>query len=493
MYGYIPDAGNFGTLEVFVKVNGSKSEGVKIQLGDGCKLSDLLKKSTEKLHLTKRAKIAFYSNGLEVDDVDHIEEMETLHISLGEKFLPPVSETGESEVMAGWAILEKLGEGGFGSVRKARHTETGEVAAVKFMSKQNFKDFDDLQRVFMEIQVLRDLNHPNIIRIIDVHDHPENVCFFMEYASGGQLREYVEAKVRLTEEQARLFFSQIVKGIHYSHSKNVVHRDLKLENILLDEKENLKIVDFGMSDFVANAKKVETDAGTEVYLAPEVLSGSSVGSDVFKVDVWSLGVLLYILVCGRFPFARASSEVCRNLEKEGPAWPKDFELSTGLKNLVARMLTPDPSARISLNEISTDNWLFANRFVDASHRNSAVLATVEEETDVTPIRTSGRKSDGSPRRGISKVLNNESDGSPRRGSSKILNNERPVRPIIVQPPGGAGGSAKTPRAAKAKPGPASGKGKLLSAEEMRGSANPKSTRSEATPKSPRSPRPKRKT
>merc|ERR1712096_461553 len=96
--------------------------------------------------------------------------------------------------MAGWAILEKLGEGGFGSVRKARHTETGEVAAVKFMSKQNFKDFDDLQRVFTEIQVLRDLNHPNIIRIIDVHDHPENVCFFMEYASGGQLREYVEEK-----------------------------------------------------------------------------------------------------------------------------------------------------------------------------------------------------------------------------------------------------------------------------------------------------------
>jgi len=188
-----------------------------------------------------------------------------------------------------------LGQGGFGSVVKGVHSETGEMVAIKFVPKNTFRQFSDLQRVFQEIQALRNLHHPNIIKILDVADNPDSVCFIMEFAAGGELRGYVEKHVNLSEEESRIFFKQIVRAVHYVHSKKIIHRDLKLENILLDSKNQCKIVDFGLSDYVSSKERTVTDAGTQAYLAPEVFNGSSGDADPFKIDVWGLGVILFAL------------------------------------------------------------------------------------------------------------------------------------------------------------------------------------------------------
>jgi serine/threonine protein kinase len=185
---------------------------------------------------------------------------------------------------------------------KGVHSETGECAAIKFVPKKTFRQFSDLQRVFQEIQALRNLRHPNIIRILDVADNPDSICFIMEYAAGGELRGYVEKLVSLSEEEARSFFKQIVRAVHYIHTKKTIHRDLKLENILLDSKNQCKIVDFGLSDYVSGKDRTVTDAGTEAYLAPEVYNGFSGDSDPFKIDSWALGVILYAMVHGKLPF-----------------------------------------------------------------------------------------------------------------------------------------------------------------------------------------------
>lgn len=355
-----PDLGYGDAIKVFVRKNGTNGPLREVRLPSNSKLCDLFEKAAKALDLDLPQR-AFYSNGIECTDIDHIEEDEVLMVSCGEDFAASEGIEG-SEVIGNYILHEKLGQGGFGSVLKGVHAETGEAAAIKFVPKNTFRQFSDLQRVFMEIQALRNLRHPNVIRILDVADHPENICFIMEFASGGELRGYVERHASLGEEEARIFFKQIVRAVHYIHSKKIIHRDLKLENILLDSSKRCKIVDFGLSDYVSSKERTVTDAGTEAYLAPEAYSGSSRDSDPFKIDVWSLGVILYAMTHGKLPFARPDAETCAKLESEGLQL-KD-ELSTGSKRLIKAMLTPRPEKRPTVGDVSLDTWVTKHRFAN---------------------------------------------------------------------------------------------------------------------------------
>mmetsp|Transcript_17071 Transcript_17071/g.48586 ORF Transcript_17071/g.48586 Transcript_17071/m.48586 type:complete len:502 (-) Transcript_17071:130-1635(-) len=355
-----PDFGHSDATKIFVRRNDADGPPKEVRLPPGSKLQDLFEKACKALDIDAPQK-AFYSNGVEITDVDHVEDGEVIHISCGEPFRAGEAEAG-TQVVANFILHGKLGQGGFGSVVKGVHSETREVAAVKFVPKKSFRQFSDLQRVFQEIQALRNLRHPNVIRILDVADHPDNVCFIMEFAAGGELRGYVEQKKALSEEEARQFFKQIVRAVHYVHSKKIIHRDLKLENILLDANNRCKIVDFGLSDYVSSKEATVTDAGTEAYLAPEVFNGSSGASDPYKIDVWSLGVILYALVHGKLPFTRPDVETCARLEEEGLAY--DAEVSPGYKRLVAAMLTPCPERRASVDQITIDPWVTKHRFAE---------------------------------------------------------------------------------------------------------------------------------
>lgn len=349
-------------VKVFVRRNGSGGPLREVRLPPNSKLSGLLEKASKALDLDCPSK-AFYSNGVECTDIEQIDEDEVLHISCGEPFkvgsAPKGTQKG-AEMIGNFVVKELLGQGGFGSVRKGVHMETGETAAVKFVPKGSFRHISDLERVFQEIQSLRQLRHPNVIRIIDVVDHPDSVVFIMEFAAGGELRGYIEGRRFLSEDESRVFFKQIVRAVHYIHSKKIIHRDLKLENILLDAQQCCKIVDFGLSDYVSSEERTVTDAGTEAYLAPEVWNGSSDKSDPYKLDVWSMGVILFAMAHGRLPFSRPDRDTCAKLESSGLDFREEL---TGLFRKIARaMLTPAPEKRAQVCDVTLDPWVTGNRF-----------------------------------------------------------------------------------------------------------------------------------
>lgn len=347
--------------KIFVCRNGHASTTKEVRLPGASKIADLLEKSGKALDLDN-PQIAFYSNGVECTDVDHLVDHEVLHISCGEPFKESKSNSqgGSLQMCGNYILHEKLGEGGFGSVVKGVHSETGDLAAVKFVAKKSMRQLSDLHRVFSEIQSLRNLKHQNVISIIDVVEHPDAIVFIMEFAGGGELRNYVEKNGPLGEEESRVFFKQIVRAVHYVHSKKIIHRDLKLENILLNKDGRCKIVDFGLADYVSSNQRTVTDAGTEAYLAPEVLNGTSGDADPYKIDVWSLGVILYALAHRKLPFNRADAETCAVLDAQGPPFRED--VTERFKRLDREMLTPDPDRRASIDNITTDTWVAGRRF-----------------------------------------------------------------------------------------------------------------------------------
>lgn len=348
--------------KVFVRRNGHGGPWREVKLHPDSRVSDLLEKACKVLDLDNPQRV-FHSNGVECIDVNSLEADKSLYISCGEAFIsaPKGDRLRDGQQVVGdYVLTETVGKGGFGSVMKGVHLETAETVAVKFVPKRSFRQMSDLQRVFQEIQCLRNIRHPNVIRILDVADNPDSVCFIMEYAAGGELRGYVERRKELDENDTRRFFKQIVRAVHYIHSKNIIHRDLKLENILLDSQNRCKIVDFGLSDFVSSKERTVTDAGTEAYLAPEVYHGHSADSDPYKIDVWGMGVILYAMAHGVLPFSRPDRETCARLETEGLQFKP--ELSADYRRLVGAMLTVEPEKRASVSEISLDPWLNAHRF-----------------------------------------------------------------------------------------------------------------------------------
>ncbi|CRH02401.1 serine/threonine protein kinase, putative [Plasmodium relictum] len=255
-----------------------------------------------------------------------------------------------------YIVQKRIGSGGFGIVFQGIHIQTKQKVALKFIPKSNFLDVTDVHRVFIEIQTLRGLIHNNIIKMYDVNHFQNYVCLIMEYAVNGDLKNYIlKNNGYLSEKEAHDLFLQIVKGVYYCHSKHIVHRDLKLENILLDENMTCKIADFGLSDFVNVDQNIKTEAGTKAYIAPEIIFNQTINYSVFKLDIWSLGILLFIMTQGFAPF--------QNFEKglkyfESSTLKYINDVSDDLKNLISLMLSVDPNKRPIIVEILNHKWFY---------------------------------------------------------------------------------------------------------------------------------------
>ena len=190
-------------------------------------------------------------------------------------------------------ILQTIGEGQFAKVKLARHVLTKEVVAIKVIQKTN-QSSSGLKEWNQEINSLKTVSHANIVKLLEVIDTEEALFIVMEYVSGGDLFTYLEAKGRLTEGEARGLFRQLVSALQHCHQRGVVHRDLKLGNLLLDANNNVKISDFGLSNQWHPGKKLDTFCGSPAYMAPELFLRMPYTGP--EVDVWSLGVILYTMV-----------------------------------------------------------------------------------------------------------------------------------------------------------------------------------------------------
>ncbi|NXX43716.1 NUAK2 kinase, partial [Tricholaema leucomelas] len=277
-----------------------------------------------------------------------------------------------------YEFLETLGKGTYGKVKKARE-RSGKLVAIKSIRKDKIKDEQDLVHIRREIEIMSSLNHPHIIAVHEVFENSSKIVIVMEYASKGDLYDYISERQRLTEQEARHFFRQVVSAVYYCHKNGIVHRDLKLENILLDANGNIKIADFGLSNVYQQDKLLQTYCGSPLYASPEIINGRPYKGP--EVDSWSLGVLLYILVHGTMPF---DGHDYKTLVKQITSG--DYREPTKLSDacgLIRWMLMVNPERRATIEDIATHWWVNWGYKVPLGEQellreNESPLATVAE-------------------------------------------------------------------------------------------------------------------
>ncbi|XP_069501230.1 serine/threonine-protein kinase MARK2 isoform X10 [Ambystoma mexicanum] len=277
-----------------------------------------------------------------------------------------------------YRLLKTIGKGNFAKVKLARHVLTGKEVAVKIIDKTQLNS-SSLQKLFREVRIMKVLNHPNIVKLFEVIETEKTLYLVMEYASGGEVFDYLVAHGRMKEKEARAKFRQIVSAVQYCHQKLIVHRDLKAENLLLDADMNIKIADFGFSNEFTFGNKLDTFCGSPPYAAPELFQGKKY--DGPEVDVWSLGVILYTLVSGSLPFDGQNLKELRERVLRGK-YRIPFYMSTDCENLLKKFLILNPSKRGTLEQIMRDRWM------NVGHEDDELKPYVEPVPDYKdPRRT----------------------------------------------------------------------------------------------------------
>ncbi|XP_051237238.1 serine/threonine-protein kinase MARK1 isoform X1 [Dicentrarchus labrax] len=368
--------------------------------------------------------------------------------------LPPcrssvTSATDEQPHVGNYRLLKTIGKGNFAKVKLARHTLTGREVAIKIIDKTQLNP-TSLQKLFREVSVMKILNHPNIVKLFEVIETEKTLYLVMEYASGGEVFDYLVAHGRMKEKEARAKFRQIVSAVEYCHQKRIVHRDLKAENLLLDADMNIKIADFGFSNEFTLGNKLDTFCGSPPYAAPELFQGKKY--DGPEVDVWSLGVILYTLVSGSLPFDGQNLKELRERVLRGK-YRIPFYMSTDCENLLKKLLVLNPGKRGSLQQIMKDRWM------NVGYEDKELKSYNEPEQDFNDVkRIELMGAMGFPQEEVMKALDGpkynevtaiylllgrkpaEFEGSASLSSSNLLQRTRPSSEL-----NGSGQSPAHPR------------------------------------------------
>nr|XP_046266438.1 hormonally up-regulated neu tumor-associated kinase homolog A [Scatophagus argus] len=272
-----------------------------------------------------------------------------------------------------YLIGRKLGEGSFAKVREGLHALTGEKVAVKVIDKRKAKkDSYVTKNLRREGHIQQMIRHPNITQLLDILETENSYYLVMELCPGGNLMNRIYDKKRLDERETQKYIRQLVLAVEHLHRAGVVHRDLKIENLLLDEQDNIKLIDFGLSNcagILGYSDPFSTQCGSPAYAAPELLSRKKYGP---KVDVWSIGVNMYAMLTGTLPFTvepfslRALHQ--KMVDKEMNPLPPS--LSTAAICLLKKLLEPDPNKRPNIHQVMADSWLqLANKNTGAPYLN----------------------------------------------------------------------------------------------------------------------------
>ncbi|CAK81686.1 unnamed protein product (macronuclear) [Paramecium tetraurelia] len=266
-----------------------------------------------------------------------------------------------------------LGVGAFGQVMKATQKQSGQVRALKTLAKKKIIN-EEKEKMFAEVNILRKLDHPNIVRLFELFEDAKNYYLIIELIQGGSLIQKIQAQKTFSEAEAAYYMRQLISALQYCHKAKIVHRDLKLENLMLNivsEKPVLKVIDFGTSRKIIQEKYLTSKLGTPHYTAPEVFKQQYTE----KCDIWSCGVILYTLLCGYLPFNGSDARQTQLLI-EYDKWSFDkndwAQISPEAKKFVKKLMTYNPDKRISAEEAYLDPWLqeHINNTIDSKALNS---------------------------------------------------------------------------------------------------------------------------
>ncbi|XP_069003098.1 calcium/calmodulin-dependent protein kinase kinase 1 isoform X2 [Embiotoca jacksoni] len=294
-----------------------------------------------------------------------------------------ISESQDCIQLNQYKLKSEIGKGSYGVVKLAYNEDDDKHYAMKVVSKKKLmkqcgfprrppprgpkaaqgeqpKILGPLERVYQEIAILKKLDHVNIVKLMEVLDDPteDNLHMVFELMRKGPVME-VPTDNPLSEEQARLYFRDVILGIEYLHYQKIVHRDIKPSNLLLGDDGHVKIADFGVSNqFEGNDALLSGTAGTPAFMAPETLSDKRKSFSGKALDVWAIGVTLYCFVFGKCPFIDEYILALHNKIRTKPVdFPETLTISEELRTLILRMLDKNPDTRITIPEIKMDQWV----------------------------------------------------------------------------------------------------------------------------------------
>uniref|UniRef100_A0A8C6LPL4 non-specific serine/threonine protein kinase n=1 Tax=Nothobranchius furzeri TaxID=105023 RepID=A0A8C6LPL4_NOTFU len=314
-------------------------------LGSGCELRKEFISETAVLFCSSSSQTTHVSLGASRSDKATSQSSR----SLGARCRNSIASCSDEQPHIGnYRLLKTIGKGNFAKVKLARHILTGREVRCGSIP------LCLLLQLFREVRIMKGLNHPNIVKLFEVIETDKTLYLVMEYASGGEVFDYLVSHGRMKEVEARAKFRQIVSAVHYCHTKNIVHRDLKAENLLLDADANIKIADFGFSNEFTLGNKLDTFCGSPPYAAPELFQGKKY--DGPEVDVWSLGVILYTLVSGSLPFDGQNLKELRERVLRGK-YRVPFYMSTDCEGILRRFLVLNPAKRCTLEQVMKDKWI----------------------------------------------------------------------------------------------------------------------------------------
>ncbi|KAJ6235187.1 protein kinase [Anaeramoeba flamelloides] len=332
-----------------------------------------------------------------------------------------------------------VGEGSFGIVRLAKHLPTQFKVAIKIISKKKFilkqKSKEQLVR---EMKILRLMNHSNVIRLFDVFTNETHFFIVMEFVNGGELVDYLTSKQKIKAKAIKKIFVQILSGVDYCHQLQIVHRDLKLENVLIDQEMNIKIIDFGLSNFVEKGQLLKTYCGSPSYSCPEILSRRKY--DGFKADVWSLGVILYALIVGKLPFnADNPMKLYKKIVTGSYLIPNFVDKEAA--NLLSAMLCVDPKKRITIEQIKNHPYINPDNEKENDQINSIIVSPPIDPLIILKIANMGHphlrvltelEKQGSPLLPTYLILNEMSKDGSLKIESEIKKIELKLQEITSQ-------------------------------------------------------------
>ncbi|KAM0936104.1 putative protein kinase CAMK-OST1L family [Dioscorea sansibarensis] len=280
-----------------------------------------------------------------------------------------------------YEVIKDIGSGNFGVAKLVRDVKTDELFAVKFIERGEKID-ENVQREIMNHSLLQ---HPNIVKFKEVLLTSTHLAIVMEYADGGELFERICNAGRFSEDEARFFFQQLISGVSYCHSMQICHRDLKLENTLLDGSPapRLKICDFGYSKSAVFHSQPKSTVGTPAYIAPEVLSKKEYDGKI--ADVWSCGVTLYVMLVGAYPFEdpddpRNFRKTIERILSVQYTIPDYVRISAECKHLLSRIFVANPEQRITIQEITNHPWFLKNLPIELTDDYQKNLRSIDAST-----------------------------------------------------------------------------------------------------------------